>query len=90
MNAQPTLDEVKQVLVETLAVDDRASSIGADTPLLDGLPELDSMGVVALAVALEERFGITVEDDDMRAEVFDTLGSLTEMVRQRADASGRR
>ena len=72
--------EVKDVLVKTLGVEDRAATIDASTPLLGSLPELDSMAVLELVAALEQRFGITVDDDDVTAEVFETLGSLTEFV----------
>jgi acyl carrier protein len=73
-------DEVKAVLVETLGVEDRAGSIDASTPLLGSLPELDSMAVLELVAAMEQRFGITIDDDDVTAEVFETLGSLTGFV----------
>ncbi len=75
--------EVKAVLVETLGVQDRAGSIDAATPLLGSLPELDSMAVLELVAALEQHFGITIDDDDVTAEVFETLGSLTELVAAR-------
>jgi acyl carrier protein len=75
--------EVKDVLVKTLGVEDRAATIDASTPLLGSLPELDSMAVLELVAALEQRFGITVDDDDVTAEVFETLGSLTEFVQEK-------
>lgn len=78
--------EVKDVLVKTLGVEDRAATIDASTPLLGSLPELDSMAVLELVAALEARFGITVDDDDVTAEVFETLGSLTEFVEEKAAA----
>lgn len=75
--------EVKAVLVETLGVEDRAATIDASTPLLGSLPELDSMAVLELVAALEQRFGIAVDDDDVTAEVFESLGSLTAFVQQK-------
>jgi acyl carrier protein len=75
--------EVKAVLVETLGVEDRAATIDESTPLLGSLPELDSMAVLELVAALEQRFGITVDDDDVTAEVFESLGSLTAFVREK-------
>jgi acyl carrier protein len=75
--------EVKAVLVETLGVEDRAATIDASTPLLGSLPELDSMAVLELVAALEQRFGITVDDDDVTAEVFESLGSLTAFVQEK-------
>lgn len=77
----PTLlDEVKVVLVDTLGIADRAASLDATTELLGSLPELDSMAVLELVAALEQRFAIAVDDDDVTAEVFETLGSLTAFV----------
>ncbi len=77
--------EVKAVLVETLGVEDRAASIDAGTPLLGSLPELDSMAVLELVAALEQRFGITVDDEDVTAEVFETLGTLTDFVTSKVE-----
>jgi acyl carrier protein len=73
-----TLDGVRETLVETLGVEDRA--LDASTPLLGSLPELDSMAVVELVTVLEERFDIEFDADAMTAETFETLGSLSALV----------
>lgn len=75
-----TLDGVKSVLVTVLGIEDRSSTLDAGTPLLGSLPELDSMAVLELVAALEQQFGVTIDDDEVSAEVFETLGTLTEMV----------
>ena len=80
LTASPTLDGVKAVLVETLGIEDRAATLDASTPLLDNLPELDSLAVVELVARLEQRFGITIDGEDVTAEVFETVGSLTALV----------
>ncbi|MGF1663435.1 MAG: acyl carrier protein [Kineosporiaceae bacterium] len=72
-----TLDEVRDVVVETLGLHDRAGGLDAATGLLGELPELDSLGVVQLITALEDRFGF---EADVTAEVFETLGSLAGFV----------
>jgi acyl carrier protein len=74
------LDDVKAVVVETLGVEDRADSLDATTPLLGSLPELDSMAVLELVLELEQRFGIVVDGEDVTAEVFETLATLTAFV----------
>jgi acyl carrier protein len=74
------LDDVKAVVVETLGVEDRADSLDAATPLLGSLPELDSMAVLELVLELEQRFGIVVDGEDVTAEVFETLATLTAFV----------
>lgn len=79
-NTAALVDDVKAVVVETLGVEDRAETIGAPTPLLGSLPELDSMAVLELVLALEERFGIVIEGEDVTAEAFETLGTLSAFV----------
>jgi acyl carrier protein len=74
------IDDVKDVLVDVLGLEARADAIGPDTPLLGSLPELDSLAVAELLVALENRFGIAFDEDDVTAEAFADLASLTALV----------
>jgi acyl carrier protein len=83
LNGTLAIAEVKAAVVETLGIEERADTIDATTPLLGGLPELDSLAVLELIVELERRFGITVSDEDVSAEVFATLASLTDFVADR-------
>lgn len=76
--------DVIQVLVTTLGIEDRAPSMDRDTGLFGELPELDSLGVVELAAALEERFDIEIDDDDFTGAVFETVGTLVDFVSSRA------
>jgi acyl carrier protein len=75
-----TLDDVRSLLVETLGIQDRARSLDATTPLLGSLPELDSLAVVELVTAMEERFGLQLDGADLTADAFETLGSLADFV----------
>lgn len=79
------VEDVKALLVEVLGIDAaRAAAFDVSTPLLGSLPELDSLAVVALITGLEDRFGIEVDDADIDAEAFETVGSLTEFVGRHA------
>ncbi len=78
------LNEVKTILIDVLNLGDAGQRLDADSPLLGSLPELDSMAVVSLIGALEEHFGITIDDDDISASTFATLGSLSAFVEERA------
>jgi acyl carrier protein len=80
VNATTDVDAVKEVVVSSLGVEERADAIDADTQLLGSLPELDSMAVLVLVHDLEERFDIQVEDEDLSADIFDTLRSLAAFV----------
>lgn len=77
------LDDVKNVLADSLQLGERARALTASTRLLGSLPELDSMAVVTVITALEEHFGFTVSDDEISADTFETLGSLCEFVEQK-------
>lgn len=80
INSAVTVADVKAVVIETLGVEDRAATIDATTPLLGSLPELDSMAVLELVVGLERRFGIAFDDEDVTADVFETLANLATFV----------
>ncbi len=77
MNART---DVLRVLDETLSLKGRAAAFNDDTPLLGSVPELDSMAVVTLLTALEQRFGFTVEDDEITGSTFATVGTLVKFV----------
>lgn len=78
------LEDVRTILGQTLNLGDRARALDAESPLLGEIPELDSMAVVTIITALEENFGFEVDDDDISAETFATLGSLTAFVERKA------
>jgi acyl carrier protein len=75
-----TIDSVRAVLIETLELNQSPAELTSDTQLFGSLPELDSFGVVALVGALEDRFEITIDDDEFGAELFETVGSITAFV----------
>jgi len=74
------VDDLKTILDDVLSLDGRASAFAADTPLLGAIPELDSMAVVTLITAIEERFGVEIADDEIEGSVFATFGSLLRFV----------
>ncbi|HXF47560.1 MAG TPA: acyl carrier protein [Burkholderiaceae bacterium] len=75
-----TEQKVKLVLSSVLNLGDRVAKFDASTPLLGAVPELDSMAVVSLLTALEEKFGFTIEDDEVDGRTFASLGNLVAFV----------
>ena len=69
-------EEIRDVLAQTLQLGDRANDLTESTLLLGNLPELDSMMIATLLAAIEERFDISIEDDEISAETFESVGSL--------------
>jgi acyl carrier protein len=72
--------EVLRILDEVLSLGGRAKSWGTNTPLLGAIPELDSMAVVTLITAFEERLGVLVDDDEIDGATFGSVGSLVSFV----------
>ena len=75
--------EVLELLDETLHLQGRTADMGSETPLLGSVPELDSMAVASVITSLEERFGLSIDDDDLDASAFATVGALSEFVKVR-------
>jgi acyl carrier protein len=81
------LEQVKNILADVLSLgDDAKAALNEQSALLGGIPELDSMGVVSIITALEEQFGIAVDDDEISASTFETLGTLSAFVEQKLAA----
>jgi acyl carrier protein len=78
-----TIIRIKNVLRDGLSLGARADSLTTDSRLLGSVPELDSMAVVQIITMLESEFGITIDDDEMSAEVFATVGSLARFVTEK-------
>lgn len=75
-----TIDEVRAVLWETLQISPDQHPLPRQAELFGAIPEFDSMAVVNVVTALEERLDIMLEDDEITAEAFATVGSLTDLV----------
>lgn len=78
-----TPQEVRNILAQSLQLGPRADRLDANSPLLGAIPELDSMAVVMILTAMEEHFGFSVDDDEISADTFATLGTLTAFVEQK-------
>ena len=79
------LQEVIRILDEVLSLKGRSAIFTRDTHLLGAVAEFDSMAVVSLITALEERLGIVV-DDDIDGSTFATVGTLADFVLEKMAA----
>ena len=76
--------EVLRILDDAMGLKGRTTRLGDADPLLGSVPELDSMAVVTIIGMLEDRLGITVEDDEIDGQTFATVGSLVKYVSDKA------
>ena len=73
-----SIKDVEHILLTVLNLGEQ--HLRPESPLLGSIPELDSMAVINIITALEEHFGITINDDEISAETFETLGKLSAFV----------
>ena len=70
------LNETIDLVGDVLQIGSRIADFNRETALLGSVPEFDSMAVVSVLAAMEESFGIAIDDDEITAEIFETIGSL--------------
>lgn len=75
--------EIKRILADILGLGGRLNAMKSDTRLLGNIPELDSVAIVTIILALEKNFSISIKDDEINARTFDTLGALVNFLEQK-------
>lgn len=88
MERKEVLDELRTVLVTRLKFDPaRAADINMETTLpkgLEGSLGLDSLDFIELSIAVEERFGIVIDESEDLAPHFQSMDALTRFICQKA------
>lgn len=78
MSANPNLGKLIEILSETLSID--ISEFAEETLLLGNFPEFDSMAIVSILMELEEQFGISIAEDELTGDAFESVASLMEFI----------
>jgi acyl carrier protein len=71
-------EQVVDVIVNTVGGDIKRELLTEDFKLVGNI--LDSMAVTNLLLALEDNFGFVFNDDELSAEAFETVKTLTELI----------
>ena len=81
MAAEDLKAALKRLIVEELDLRDLSPEAIADDAALfgEGLG-LDSLDALQLAVAVEERFGVTIPEDDRAKAIFSSVSALAEHI----------
>lgn len=81
-------NRIKSILKDILGLSQsQIDALNSDSELFGAIPELDSMAVAGLLTEMEESLDIMIDDDDVDAELFETLGSLTAFAKAKAKAN---
>ena len=84
MTQKEVLDELKAIVVERLRFDPRrAADMTLETKLPKGVEDslgLDSLDFIELSVAIEERFGVVIEEGHDLADDFMSMDTLSRFI----------
>ena len=78
-------NQVINVLVEVLQLNDQSHQLNQNSQLLGAVPEFDSMAVVSVLTRLEEDYGFFIDDDEIDADTFESVGTLTACIQKKID-----
>lgn len=84
---QPTIDRIAAIMRRDLKLGADVP-IAADTPLLGGDFDLDSLDVLLLVTSIEKEFGIKVADGAIGREAFRDVATLAGFVERAAGSAG--
>jgi acyl carrier protein len=91
MDDRAIIGELRDIVVKRLRFDPgRLADLSPETPLpkgVEGALGLDSLDFIELSIALEERFGIVIQEGEDVAAHFATFGALVRFVGVRAQGA---
>lgn len=79
------IEQVLDVLAESLDSSVPVREMNEDARLFGAVPELDSMAIVSVITSIEQKFGISFDDDELDAEIFETVGSLIKQIAKKLE-----
>ena len=71
-------------LIRTELKLDPATPIDADTKLIGGEQDLDSLDILMLVTAIEKQFGVKIPDESIGREAFGSVGTLLAFIQERS------
>ena len=78
-----SLELTKKIVRTCLQLGSGADGFDRNTQLLGGMPEFNSLTITAIIASIEDELDCEVDDGDITAEIFDTMGSLADFVEEK-------
>lgn len=80
--------KLRRILSDVLGLtEEQVEDLTPDTGLFGHLPELDSMAVAGLFTEMEDRLEITIDDDEIDADLLETYGALLAFAEAKREAA---
>lgn len=75
------IEDLKEILIEKLSLQFEPDEITEDSPLFGGGLGLDSVDALEIVVAVEEKFDVSITDEDMA--VFRSINTIGDFIIQK-------
>lgn len=83
MHNQSLVTEVKNLIITSVNLHHLdPQAISADTSLREGGLELDSVDILEVVVAVEQTFGVKINDAEVGKQHFRTIGTIADFVQE--------
>ena len=74
-------DRIRDFIATELMFEDTPATLSDDTPLLSGV--IDSLGLMQLISFIEEEFDVAIDDAEVTATNFRTVGDIQRLIEQK-------
>ena len=74
-------DRIRDFISSELMFEDGSAILSDDTPLLSGV--IDSLGLMQLISFIEEEFDVAIDDAEVTASNFRTVGDIQRLIEQK-------
>jgi len=71
-----SIDELRIMIGEVTGDSVAIHALAEGSPLLGAIPELDSLAIVNLLLAMENKYHFQIDDDEVEQSIFQSLSSL--------------
>ena len=78
-------DRIRDFISSELMFEDSAAALSDDTPLLSGV--IDSLGLMQLISFIEEEFDVAIDDAEVTASNFRTVGDIQRLIEQKVQVA---
>jgi acyl carrier protein len=77
---------IARILTESV-LREQVGPLTPETSLVEGGLNLDSVALLELIVAVEEAFGVCIEDEELSVDLVASIGSLATFVRRKLEGA---
>lgn len=82
------ISEIKDLIINAVGLHHvKPEQLSAETSLMTGGLELDSVDILEIVVVIEQQYGIKVSSAEMGAKYFRNIGTIADLIQTQSTAS---